>query len=123
MDALVTVKTEQQTKDLVAWARERRQPIMILGAGSNLLVRDGGVRGLVVKLANEFEAEISVSKNDAAVDGKSVAAMLTLYAPCGTDLRIRARGADAAKAVRQLAGLVASGFPNALGDQASDSGG
>ena len=55
VDALVTVKTEQELKDMIVWARDKGHPIMILGAGSNLLVRDGGVRGLVLKLAGEFE--------------------------------------------------------------------
>jgi UDP-N-acetylmuramate dehydrogenase len=56
VDALITVETEQEIKDLVVWARERGHPIMILGAGSNLLVRDQGVRGLVLRLAHDFEA-------------------------------------------------------------------
>jgi UDP-N-acetylmuramate dehydrogenase len=55
-DALLTVKTDQQLRDLVRWARDRGLPFMILGAGSNLLVRDGGIRGLVLKLANGFES-------------------------------------------------------------------
>ena len=54
-DALVTVRTEQEIRDLVVWAYDRGHPIMILGEGSNLVVRDGGVRGIVVKLADEFE--------------------------------------------------------------------
>jgi UDP-N-acetylmuramate dehydrogenase len=55
-DALLTVRTDQQLRDLVRWAQDRGLPFMILGAGSNLLVRDGGIRGLVVKLANGFES-------------------------------------------------------------------
>jgi len=55
-DALVTVKTEQEIRDLVLWAEEKNYPIVILGAGSNLLVRDGGIRGLTLKLAGGFEA-------------------------------------------------------------------
>jgi len=54
-DALVTVRTEQEIRDLVVWAHDKAHPIMILGAGSNLVVRDGGVRGIVVKLTDEFE--------------------------------------------------------------------
>jgi len=54
-DALITVRTEQEIRDLVVWAHDRAHPIMILGAGSNLVVLDGGVRGVVVKLADEFE--------------------------------------------------------------------
>lgn len=55
-DALLTVRTDQQLRDLVRWAQDRGLPFMILGAGSNLLVRDGGIRGLAVKLANGFES-------------------------------------------------------------------
>jgi UDP-N-acetylmuramate dehydrogenase len=55
-DALLTVRRDQQLRDLVRWAQDRGLPFMILGAGSNLLVRDGGIRGLVVKLANGFES-------------------------------------------------------------------
>jgi UDP-N-acetylmuramate dehydrogenase len=53
---IVTVKTDGQLKDLVRWADENGQAFMILGAGSNLLVRDEGVSGLVLKLANGFES-------------------------------------------------------------------
>ncbi len=56
VDALISVKTEQEIKDLLAWVRMRGHPLMILGAGSNVLVRDGGVRGFVLKLASDFEA-------------------------------------------------------------------
>ncbi|NVM56511.1 MAG: UDP-N-acetylmuramate dehydrogenase, partial [Desulfobacterales bacterium] len=55
-DALVTIKTDQQIKELAGWTRERGYPLMIVGAGSNLVVRDGGVRGLVLKFGNGFEA-------------------------------------------------------------------
>jgi UDP-N-acetylmuramate dehydrogenase len=55
-DALLTVRTDQQLRDVVRWGHDRGLPLMILGAGSNLLVRDGGIRGLVVKLANGFES-------------------------------------------------------------------
>jgi UDP-N-acetylmuramate dehydrogenase len=50
-DALLTVKDDEQIKDLTRWASERGYPLLILGAGSNLLVRDGGIRGLVLKVA------------------------------------------------------------------------
>jgi len=63
-----------------------------------------------VQLANTFDAEVQVAKNDLPVDGKSIASMLTLNAPCGTELHIRARGADADRAVEELGRLVASGF-------------
>lgn len=36
-------------------ARENGVPVMVLGGGSNLLVRDGGVRGLVIKMMKNFD--------------------------------------------------------------------
>jgi UDP-N-acetylmuramate dehydrogenase len=55
-DALVTVETDQQIKDVVGWARNNGHSCMILGAGSNLLVRDGGIRDLVLRLAKGFDS-------------------------------------------------------------------
>jgi len=38
----------------LAWARDEGHPVEVVGSGSNLLVADGGVRGLVLKLAGEL---------------------------------------------------------------------
>jgi UDP-N-acetylenolpyruvoylglucosamine reductase len=35
-------------------------PVFVLGRGSNLLIRDGGIRGVVVSLQNEFFSRIEV---------------------------------------------------------------
>ncbi|MFH2202332.1 MAG: UDP-N-acetylmuramate dehydrogenase [Elusimicrobiota bacterium] len=35
--------------------RRHKLPVLVLGWGSNLLVRDGGIRGVVVRLRGEFE--------------------------------------------------------------------
>ena len=53
---IVTVKTDRQLQNLIQWARENDQPFMILGAGSNLLVLDKGVRGFLIRLANGFSS-------------------------------------------------------------------
>ncbi|MEJ2659628.1 MAG: UDP-N-acetylmuramate dehydrogenase [Desulfobacteraceae bacterium] len=50
-DALVRPESEAQLKALLQWARETRTPYFVIGAGTNLLVRDGGIRGLVIHLA------------------------------------------------------------------------
>ncbi|MEM6518600.1 MAG: UDP-N-acetylmuramate dehydrogenase [Cyanobacteria bacterium P01_D01_bin.71] len=41
-------KTPEAVVESLAWAYERRLPITFLGGGSNLLVSDRGVRGLVI---------------------------------------------------------------------------
>ncbi len=63
-----------------------------------------------VKLAAEFEAEITVAKDDMEVSGSSIMGLMMLAASTGTELEIRARGPQATKAVNALAGLVDSGF-------------
>ena len=66
---IVTVKTDQQLQELVRWSRENGLPVMILGAGSNLLVKDGGICGIVVRLANGFT---SIERIVGQTDGKQV---------------------------------------------------
>jgi UDP-N-acetylenolpyruvoylglucosamine reductase len=39
-----------QLRELLAWARAADVPVAVVGSGSNLLIADVGVRGLVVKL-------------------------------------------------------------------------
>jgi UDP-N-acetylenolpyruvoylglucosamine reductase len=39
-----------QLRELLAWARAAELPVAVVGSGSNLLIADEGVRGLVVKL-------------------------------------------------------------------------
>ncbi len=39
-----------QLRELLAWARAANVPVAVVGSGSNLLIADEGVRGLVVKL-------------------------------------------------------------------------
>jgi phosphocarrier protein len=63
-----------------------------------------------VKLASRFEAEIMVSKDGLEVNGKSIMGVLMLAAEKGSTLQIRARGADAERAVAELSMLVAGGF-------------
>ncbi len=59
-----------------------------------------------VDVASEFKSDISVSKAESKVDGKSIMQMSTLAATCGTKLKIRADGPDAEGAVEALRELV-----------------
>ena len=62
--------------------------------------------GLFVSLASRFTSEISVGRGDEWVDGRSVLSLLSLAASCGSQLRIRAEGPDAARAVEALGQLL-----------------
>jgi UDP-N-acetylmuramate dehydrogenase len=43
--------TESEIREAIGFARERRLPVFVLGAGSNVLARDEGYPGLVLRLA------------------------------------------------------------------------
>jgi UDP-N-acetylenolpyruvoylglucosamine reductase len=46
--------SEGELADLLAWAAAEGQPVEVVGSGSNLLVADGGVPGLVLKLDGDL---------------------------------------------------------------------
>jgi phosphocarrier protein HPr len=63
-----------------------------------------------VKLAWQFDAEIFVAKNGAAVSGRSIMGLMMLAAGPGTDIELRASGPEAERAIGALAALIAGGF-------------
>ncbi|HET7296172.1 MAG TPA: HPr family phosphocarrier protein [Gemmatimonadales bacterium] len=63
-----------------------------------------------VKVASRFQAAIQVSKDELAVNGKSIMGVMMLAAECGSSLTIRADGDDAEQAMAALLALVADGF-------------
>jgi phosphocarrier protein len=66
-----------------------------------------------VKLASAFQSEILVRKDTLEVNGKSIMGVMMLAAERGSTIHVRARGADAQKAVEALVRLVADGFGEA----------
>ncbi len=55
-EAYVELSDEQQILQLVKFCRENNVPLTILGGGSNIIVSDQGIQGVVLKLTNdEFE--------------------------------------------------------------------
>ncbi|MBS0410465.1 MAG: HPr family phosphocarrier protein [Proteobacteria bacterium] len=63
-----------------------------------------------VKLASSFDAEIQVSKDDNTVDARSIMGLMMLAAGIGSQIDIKADGAEAAAAVEALADLVENRF-------------
>ena len=58
-DEFCSVTSVDEIRDLVEYAKEKNIPVTIMGNGSNLLVSDKGIRGLVIKLAKGFD-EITI---------------------------------------------------------------
>src|SRR6185437_4475975 len=63
-----------------------------------------------VKLAATFDAEVTVSKDGATVDARSIMGLMMLAAGPGSEIIIRAEGAEADAAVEALTELVTNRF-------------
>jgi len=59
-DVFVEPASESDLAAIVEFCSRQHQPFFILGRGSNLLVRDGGVRGVVISLSAEVFSGITV---------------------------------------------------------------
>lgn len=53
-DWFVMPETKEQVRDLMALAEEEGIDVYVIGNGSNLLVGDGGIRGLVIQIGRIF---------------------------------------------------------------------
>ena len=58
----VEIKTKEELAEAASWARENKRPLVILAGGSNVLINDQGIKGLVIKMGN----------NNLAVKGERV---------------------------------------------------
>jgi phosphocarrier protein HPr len=63
-----------------------------------------------VKLAGGFNAQIRVIKGDMDVSGTSIMGLMMLAAGIGTDVELRASGAQANDAMQALLGLIERKF-------------
>ena len=70
-DAFVDAKSSDQVLNCLRVARDAGVPFFVLGWGSNLLVRDRGVRGLVLRLTGEFD-RVDFPGGDRVLSGASV---------------------------------------------------
>ena len=97
-DALIEPRDTSTLIEAVKTAREHGIPLTVLGGGTNVLVRDGGVRGLVIRLAKAL--------TNVEVEGERVVADAGVLYPVLANTT----------AGRGLAGLeFATGIPGTVG--------
>lgn len=70
-DAYIELETREEVSALARFSQKKRVPIFWIGWGSNLLIRDGGIRGLVARLKGDFE-KTDFLKNGLAYAGAAV---------------------------------------------------
>ncbi|MBC8232626.1 UDP-N-acetylmuramate dehydrogenase [bacterium] len=78
-DCLVTPENFEQLKEILLFCRNKNYPVVVIGNGTNLLVSDQGVPGVVVKLAANyssfhFDDSILVAKSGSSLSKLSLAA-------------------------------------------------
>lgn len=61
-DILVFPKTTEEVKDVVQWVKNEKLPLTVLGNASNLIVKDGGIRGVVMILTEMKQIKIEKKK-------------------------------------------------------------
>jgi UDP-N-acetylmuramate dehydrogenase len=80
-DAFVTAATQAELADLMRLCLRRRLPWWIVGGGSNVLVGDGGMRGIVIRLAGDFAAvEVHLEDGNVIVEAGGSAGMALVTA-------------------------------------------
>ena len=60
---LVEPKTIEEIKEIIEYAKENNIDYYLLGKGSNLVVSDDGIDGIVIKISSKF-SEVKVSGNE-----------------------------------------------------------
>lgn len=57
-DVLVFPKTKDEVAAIVAWVNEKQVPLTVLGNSSNVIIKDGGIRGIVMILTEMDHMEV-----------------------------------------------------------------
>ena len=64
----------------------------------------------IVKTASKFKSDITISREDLEVNGKSIMGVMMLAAEFGSTIQLRASGPDASEALDALERLIAAKF-------------
>ena len=76
----------------------------------NMLGLHARAAAAFVKIANRFQSDITVVKDEAAVNGKSIMGVLMLAASKGSEIGVTAQGEDAGEALEALGRLIDDKF-------------
>ena len=78
-DILIKIKTIEELQYILKYVKEKEIPLTIIGNGSNLLVKDNGIRGITIKLDfNEIDIEENKDKFIITVGAGVKVAMLAI---------------------------------------------
>ena len=107
-DIFVKVKNIEELKYVIKIAKKNNIHIYIIGNGSNILVKDSGIRGIVVKIEFEYIKYKDIENNENS--GRSKEVMVTV----GAGVKLMALAQELLK--RSITGFeFASGIPGTIG--------
>jgi phosphocarrier protein len=67
----------------------------------------------IVKAATKFKSDITITRDDLEVNGKSIMGVMMLAAEFGSTLRVKAEGTDAEEALNAIEMLITRKFGEA----------
>ena len=84
-DAFVTAHREEELAALMRWCFKRQMPWMAIGSGSNMLIGDGGLRGVAIRLGGDFAGiTVAVEAGAVVVEAGASANMAAVTAKAAT---------------------------------------
>jgi len=79
-DCLARPRTAAEIGEIIRLCNAERQPVRVVGAGSNLLILDGGLRGVTILMRQGFDGFEAKIADDGTATATVGAAMLTAEA-------------------------------------------
>ena len=130
-DYLAFPRSAEEITALFREAREAGMPVTVIGHGSNLLVRDGGIRGLVIRVeknmreihregnllfaqAGAMLGSVAAVAAEAGLTGLEGAAGIPGTVGGGMTMNAGAYGGEMADVTKQVDGLLPDGTPVSL---------
>lgn len=127
-DWLALPETEEQIACLLKEAKDAGIPVTVIGHGSNLLVRDGGIRGLVIRVGQNMSGirvdgstiraqggammgAVAAAAADAGLTGLEFASGIPGTIGGGATMNAGAYGGELSQVIIGVDGLLADGTP------------
>lgn len=127
-DLFAEPSSPEELRLLLKHAHEQQIPVTIIGHGSNLLVRDGGIRGLVIRIAREMRdiqirqgllyayagammSTLAMTAAEAGMEGLAFASGIPGTVGGGVFMNAGAYGGEMSQVVTRVEGFDLTGEP------------
>ena len=74
-DILVKPRTEKEISDIIRLVNRLEIPFLVKGNGSNILIKDGGFRGLVIEISDNF-SDFEIRGNDLEIQSGALLSVI-----------------------------------------------